>query len=168
LTQRGAKILRLSAPEIAEALRLAGVLVTSEAYGIWRDTIEAAPDKMFAPILDRFRTGAEFSAVDYVAGWRRLLVLRQLFTARMELFDAVILPTSPILPPDAARLLADQSYYTRENLFALRNTRLANLMNLAALTLPTSQPSCGISFMMQAGQDERLLRLGAAAEAALR
>jgi aspartyl-tRNA(Asn)/glutamyl-tRNA(Gln) amidotransferase subunit A len=54
-----------------------------------------------------------------------------------------------------------------ENLLALRNTRIANLMGLCALSLPTSQPSCGISLMGAAGEDARLLRLGAAAERAL-
>jgi aspartyl-tRNA(Asn)/glutamyl-tRNA(Gln) amidotransferase subunit A len=41
-------------------------------------------------------------------------------------------------------------------------------MGGCALTLPTSQPSCGISLMCGPGQEARLLRLGAAAERALR
>ena len=168
LSQAGAAITRLAAPEVAEALRLAAILVTSEAYGIWRDTIESAPDKMFRPILDRFRSGADFAATDYVAGWRRLNVLRQTFAQRLGTVDAVILPTSPILPPDAQRLLDDAAYYAGENLLALRNTRLSNMLGLAALTLPTARPSCGISFMVRAGEDARLLRLGASAESALR
>ncbi|MBL9047417.1 MAG: amidase, partial [Tabrizicola sp.] len=53
------------------------------------------------------------------------------------------------------------------NLLALRNTRIANLMGVCALTLPTSQPSCGISLIAPAGEERRLLRLGAAAERAL-
>ena len=83
-------------------------------------------------------------------------------------YDAVLVPTAPILPPDAARLLSDEAYYVTENLLALRNTRIGNLMGGCALTLPTSQPSCGISLMAGPMQEERLLRLGAAAERALR
>ncbi len=168
LSQAGVRITRLAAPEVGEAIRLATLLGTAEAYGIWRDTIEAAPDKMFRPILERFRSGAEFSAADYVADWRRLRRLREVFAARLGTVDAVILPTTPILPPDAQRLLDDLAYYTGENLLALRNTRIASMMGLPALTLPTARPSCGISFMVQAGDDARLLRLGAAAERALR
>jgi aspartyl-tRNA(Asn)/glutamyl-tRNA(Gln) amidotransferase subunit A len=55
-----------------------------------------------------------------------------------------------------------------ENLLALRNTRIGNLLGLPVLTLPTSQPSCGISLMAGAGQEARLLRLGTAVEQALR
>jgi Asp-tRNA(Asn)/Glu-tRNA(Gln) amidotransferase A subunit family amidase len=72
------------------------------------------------------------------------------------------------MPPDAARLMTDDAYYVTENLLALRNTRIGNLLGLCVLTLPTSQPSCGISLMAGPGQDRRLLRLGAAAERALR
>jgi aspartyl-tRNA(Asn)/glutamyl-tRNA(Gln) amidotransferase subunit A len=103
-----------------------------------------------------------------VAGWRRLDAIRRLWADRAAAFDAVLLPTSPILPPDANRLLTDDAYYVTENLLALRNTRIGNLMGVCALTLPTSQPSCGISLMAGAGEEGRLLRLGAAAERALR
>jgi aspartyl-tRNA(Asn)/glutamyl-tRNA(Gln) amidotransferase subunit A len=123
---------------------------------------------MFPRILERFRTGAQVAAMDYIAGWRRLEELRAIWADRVKGYDAVILPTSPILPPDADRLMTDQDYYVAENLLALRNTRIGNLMGSCGLTLPTSQPSCGISFLAPALEEGRLLRLGAAAERALR
>jgi aspartyl-tRNA(Asn)/glutamyl-tRNA(Gln) amidotransferase subunit A len=168
LSRAGAKVERIDAPEVTEAMGLAGVLFTAEAYGIWRETIEKAPQKMFPRILERFRSGANFAAVDYVSAWRRLRQLRAIWADRVAAYDAVILPTSPILPPDANRLMTDDTYYTTENLLALRNTRIGNLLGVCALTLPTSQPSCGISLMAGAGEEVRLLRLGAAAERALR
>jgi aspartyl-tRNA(Asn)/glutamyl-tRNA(Gln) amidotransferase subunit A len=167
LERAGATITRIKVPEVAEAMALAATLFTAEAYGIWRDTIEAAPEKMFPRILDRFRSGANVPAIDYVAAWRRLDAIRQTWANRTATFDAVLLPTSPILPPDANRLMTDDAYYVTENLLALRNTRIGNLMGACALTLPTSQPSSGISLMAGAGQEARLLRLGAAAERAL-
>lgn len=168
LARAGARVERIAAPEVAEAMGLAGILFTAEAYGIWREAIEAAPEKMFPRILERFRTGAQVAAMDYVSGWRRLEVLRQVWADRVKGYDAVILPTSPILPPNADRLMTDQDYYVTENLLALRNTRIGNLMGVCGLTLPTSEPSCGISFLAPAFHEGRLLRLGAAAERALR
>lgn len=167
LGRAGAQITRITLPEVAEALALAAVVFTSEAYGIWREVIEAAPQKMFPRILDRFRSGAAVTAVDYVAAWRRLEAIQQLWAERTAVFDAVILPTSPILPPEADRLMTDDGYYVSENLLALRNTRIANLMGVCALTLPTSQPSCGITLMGAARGEARLLRLGTRAERAL-
>ena len=85
---------------------------------------------MFPRILERFRSGASVPAVDYVAGWRRLEALRAIWAERVAGFDAVLVPTSPILPPDADRLMTDGAYYVGENLLALRNTRIANMMGL--------------------------------------
>ena len=167
LTRAGAEITRLAAPEVAEALALAGTLFASEAYAIWRDTIESAPKKMFPRILDRFRSGATILAIDQIAARRRLLDLRHRWADRTKAFGAVLLPTSPILPPNADRLMTDADYYVTENLLALRNTRIGNLLDQCVLTLPTIQPSCGISFMAPPGAEAHLLRIGAAAERAL-
>jgi aspartyl-tRNA(Asn)/glutamyl-tRNA(Gln) amidotransferase subunit A len=168
LGRTGARIERIAVPELSEAMGLSALLFTSEAYAIWSEVIEKAPQKMFPRILERFRTGAQFSAADYIAGWRRLTEIRAIWASRTAAYDAVLLPTSPILPPDAERLMTDDAYHIHENLLTLRNTRIANLTGLCALTLPTSQPSCGISLMAGPGQEERLLRLGSAAERALR
>lgn len=168
LAAAGARIERIAVPAVTEALGLSPILFTGEAWGIWRDTIEAAPDKMFPQIYERFRGGASVTAADFVAGWRRLRVLRAQWAAAVAGFDAVLTPTSPILPPDAARLMSDSAYYVTENLLALRNTRIGNLMDGCALSLPTAVPSCGIQFLAPPMAEERLLRLGLAAVAALR
>ncbi|SFR36400.1 amidase [Litoreibacter janthinus] len=167
LKAAGAIVDHQNAPEIAEALALSGTLFASEAYGIWKDVIEANPAVMFPEILERFRSGAAISAPDYIAGWRRLEALRALWGQRIAGYDAVILPTSPILPPNAERLLTDSDYYVTENLLALRNTRVGNLMGSAGITLPTGLPSTGIMFIGAPNSEERLLRLCTAAENAL-
>ena len=77
------------------------------------------------------------------------------------------MPTVANLPPNVARLLADPEFFAAENLLALRNTRVANLMGLCALTLPTGAPSCGLMAMAGPGQEARLLRVGAALERSL-
>ncbi|HMO07285.1 MAG TPA: amidase family protein [Paracoccaceae bacterium] len=167
LARAGARVERLIAPEVAEAMSLSGTLLTAEDYGLWRDTIEAAPGKMFARILERFRSGGSVTAADYVAAWRRMESLRAVWAERTAGYDAVILPTSPILPPDARRLMEDDDYYVVENLLALRNARIGNLFASCAITLPTGQPSCGLMLMAGPGQEGRLLRVAAAAERAL-
>ena len=167
LARAGAKIERGRLPELVEAMSLTSILVTAEAYGIWGPTVETAPEKMFPRILERVRAGADFKAADYVAAWRRLRAIRALWANVTAGYDAVLLPTSAILPPDADRLMTDFDYYIGENLLSLRNTRIGNLMDVCALTLPTAEPSCGISFLAGPMQEDRLLRLGIAAERAL-
>ncbi len=167
LQDAGASIEKIDAPEVAEAMPMSGLLFTSEAYGQWEKVIEAAPEKMFPAILDRFRIGKDFSASDYVAGWQRLNILRDIWNTRVAGYDAVLMPTAPILPPDHDRLLSDDEYYVTENLLALRNTRVGNLLGLCGITLPTGVPSCGIQLCGQPFGEERLLRVAKAAEDAL-
>ena len=167
LKAAGATVERLEVPALEEAMALSGVLYTAEAYGLWRDVIEADPEVMFDQIRERFRAGAGFSGPDYVAAWTTLDRLRGLWARATAGYDAVLAPTAPILPPDLARLQGDHDYYVTENLLTLRNTRVGNLMGLCALTLPTGVPACGLMLMSPPDSEEALLRLGIAAEAAL-
>ncbi|MFV0513582.1 MAG: amidase [Jhaorihella sp.] len=167
LEAAGAAIVALDVPEVAEAIGLAAILFTAEAYGLWRDIIEARPDAMFGQIRDRFRSGGAFSGPDYVAAWARLGTLRAAWAHAAAGFDAVVCPTAPNLPPNHERLLRDDDYYVNENLLTLRNTRIGSLMGVCALSLPTGVPSCGIQLLGRANGEEALLRIGAAAEAAL-
>ncbi|MFU8833830.1 amidase [Roseovarius autotrophicus] len=164
LRAAGATVEEIDAPEVAEAMPLSPALFTGEAYGLWRDVIEADPEKMFTPILDRFRGGREISGADYVAAWQKLEHLREQWHARVAGYDAVLMPSAPNLPPDRERLMRDSDYYVTENLLTLRNTRVGNLMGLCAVTLPTGTPSCGIMLCGKPFQEERLLRVAKAVE----
>ncbi len=168
LRDAGAQIDEITSPEVAEAMPMSPILFTSEAYGTWGKLIETAPDEMFAPIRERFESGKAFTAADYVAAWQRLDALREGWHARVAAYDAVLSPTAPNLPPDAARLMTDSAYYVTENLLALRNTRVGNLMGLCGVTLPTGTPSCGILLSGKPFGEEALLRVAKAAEDALR
>lgn len=167
LARAGARITRAAPPVVAEAMTLAPVLFAAEAYGIWKDHIEADPESMHPPILARFRGGREVSAPDYVAGWEAAARHRAAWAEAAAGHDAVLLPTCPILPPEVERLLADEAFFTAENLLALRNTRIANLLDLPAISLPTARHACGLMALGVTGGDRRLLRVAAAIEAAL-
>ena len=167
LAAAGAEVVPVEVSEVAEANALSGALFAAEAYGTWREAIEANPEAMFAEVRERFRGGAAFSAADYVAAWQALERHRAAWSQTAEGFDAVIVPSCPILPPSLERLATDSAYFRSENLLTLRNTRIGNLMGIPGLTLPTGTPSCGITLMTAPGSEERLLWLGAAAERAL-
>jgi aspartyl-tRNA(Asn)/glutamyl-tRNA(Gln) amidotransferase subunit A len=167
LRKAGAEIVRGDVPAVREAMTLAGILFATEAYGTWKDVIEANPDAMFPQILERFRGGKAFGGADYVAAWLTLDRLRKDWRAATATYDAVLVPSVPNLPPKVAAIAADPVLFVAENLLALRNTRIGNLMGIPALTLPTGVPSTGISLLGWPMGEEALLRLGAAAEAAL-
>ena len=168
LERAGAKVDAAQLAPVEDALALSAIIYTPECYAQWRHLIESNPDVMFPPILERFRSGRDHLATDYLDGWAALSQHRAAYLAAVAGYDAVILPTTPNLPPNAARLMRDHAYFTTENLLTLRNTRIGNLLGLCALTLPTGTPSVGISLMCPPMAEARLLRLGAAAEEALK
>ena len=167
LKAAGAQVEHRFFAQLFDAFNVAGNLYAADSYGWWRDLVEANPEKMFPQILERVRGGQTVTGPDYCAGWNTLRDIRKQYAAETAQFDAVIMPTAPILPPNAERLLTDDEYYKSENLLALRNTRVANLMDTASMTLPTGVPSCGIMFNGQNGNEAQLLRVCAAAEKAL-
>ncbi|MDD7971883.1 amidase [Roseinatronobacter alkalisoli] len=167
LAGAGAQITRRSLACVSDALALSAVIYTPECYAVWRDRIEAAPDVMFPPVLERFRSGRDHLASDYIAAWDALMRHRATYLDETAGYDAVLLPTAPNMPPNAQRLMQDHAYFTAENLLTLRNTRIGNMLGLCALTLPTGVASTGISLMCPPMSEDRLLRLGAAAEAVM-
>ena len=168
LGRAGAQIAHVSTDWLDKAMALSPQLFAPEAYGIWRAQIEDAPELMWTPILDRFRSGADVGAPDYVAAWESLVRIRRKWVKEVASgHDAILLPTVPIMPPNAARLMADEAEFVRANLLTLRNTRIGNLLGLPVCTLPTGHPACGISVMGHAGRDVHLLRIAAGVESAL-
>ena len=167
LSRFGFEIEEIEVDEVERALALSS-LVPTEAYAEWRDEIEASPDLMYEEILRRFRGGRDVLASDYLKAMRDLEVLKRKYANKTSEFDGIILPTCPILPSNLERLKSDNSYYVSQNLMALRNTRIANLLGICALTIPTNHSSCGVSIMALPNMEEKLLRLGRAAELAIR
>lgn len=163
----GAKVTRGRVPAVADALRLWPTVAAPEAYGVWRETIEARPEAMFPRILDRFRGGRDILAADYVAAMRALGAARAAWRAATAGHDAVLLPATANMPPVVERLLAEPEHFMAENLLALRNPGLANLLGLPAVTLPAGVPSCGIMLFGRPFGEAALLRLAAGVERVL-
>jgi len=167
LEAAGAIIEEVHAPMLDRAFEMSLPLYTADAYANWADYVEDSPEKMFPQILERVRAGRDVAAHVYLSLWDELRDLRDAYDDWMAGFDAVLSPGAANMPPDADRLMTDDLYYKDQNLLTLRNTRVANLMGGASLALPTGVPSVGILVNVSAGSDARLLRIGAAVEAAL-
>ncbi|MEL6585958.1 MAG: amidase family protein, partial [Pseudomonadota bacterium] len=103
----GADIVWDRLPAVDQAMELTPYLFSPEAYAIWRDRIEAAPQLMYDRILERFRTGAGMDAAEVLAAYRARAAAQAAFLDQMAGFDAVLLPTVAITPPDRARLMTD-------------------------------------------------------------
>ena len=151
-------------PVLEKLLSLAGIIYTVEAYEVWGEILEKEGKKMYPEILSRFMAGKNFTQNEYKNAWSSISSIRADWMKFTQEFDAVILPTSPILPPNKTKLLSDSSYYKRANLLALRNTRIGNMLGLCSITLPTSQPSCGFMIMGAPFSELKLLNIASKIE----
>ncbi len=167
LQAAGAEVTSTSLGMVNDALSLAPCLYTAEAYSQWNDLITAAPEKMFENIRDRFLSGRSFTAAEYLESWDRLVQSRREFDRVTVGYDVVMVPTCPNMPPKREDLMRDEGYYVEQNRLALSHTRIANLMDIPALTIPTGVASTGLMLLGHRHDEIRLLRIGYAVETIL-
>ncbi|EGY01252.1 2-amino-5-chloromuconate deaminase [Nitrospirillum viridazoti Y2] len=157
-------------PELDEALALfrRGGLAGAEIYGFLGQELPAWLPSLDAYVGPRIRASAD--VLDYDA---RVAFLDRFANGVQALFhdaDVVALPTVAITPPLLADL-AEPSAYGRANLMALRNCCVANLGDMAAVTLPvgTDDAGCpvGLQLLAPRGADARLLAIAQAAAGCL-
>jgi aspartyl-tRNA(Asn)/glutamyl-tRNA(Gln) amidotransferase subunit A len=174
LSRAGAEIVEEGVVEFDEAtevLARRGSYLSAEAYALWGELVESAPDKVFRPIAERMRLGLEMSAAQSEGVRIALTRIGERLHERMAGFDAFLCPTVPISPPPIAELEPGGEAYLAANNLALRNTRLGNFLYCSALTLPCGEDGrglpVGLMLMAPPFAENRLLRLGQAIETAL-
>ncbi|HON31295.1 MAG TPA: amidase [Ottowia sp.] len=173
LSAAGARIRHIAVPEFAELGRLhaRGTLAGAEAWA-WHRHLLAERAAEYDPRVGlRLQGGAQMSAADYID----LLAARRRWIAQVEAraagFDALLLPTVPLLAPRIDALQASDQAYFAANALILRNPTLINFLDGCALSLPCHEPGAapvGLMLAAAGGQDRALLGLGEAVEQALR
>ncbi len=138
LSAAGARIEPFDFPELERiaAINARGTLSSAEVFALHRRLgLLAHKDRYDPNVAARIDAGAGMSAADYVdlvAARAALIADADRRTAR---FDAVIFPTTPILAPRIADVATPEAF-SRQNLLALRNTAVANLLDRCAISLP--------------------------------
>ncbi len=153
-------------PAMLEFLATGGVtsaeccaFIEGELPQLWRQL-----DPMVAA---RIADGGDITAREYLLRARQLNVFSTSAKTLFAKVDLLVTPTVPITPPRVADIteLAD---YRRANMLALRNTCLANLAGLCALTIPAGLDAqglpTGLQLMAPAGAEQRLLTFAMALE----
>ncbi|GBQ22954.1 amidase [Gluconacetobacter sacchari DSM 12717] len=120
-------------------------------------------------VLRRILRGQEQSAVDYITLMEtRARIMRRAGDC-LDQYDAVIMPTVPIVAPrqDA---LTDDGVYAATNLKLLRNSTVVNFLDRCAITIPCHSPGeapVGLMLMGRHHEDAALLQIAAQVERAL-
>ena len=173
LSAAGARITRLAVPEFAQfaALNARGTLAAAEAWA-WHRALLAERGAEYDPrVSSRIRGGEKMGAADYID----LLAARRRWIAqvgaRVSGFDALVLPTVPIVAPRMANLEASDEAYFAANGLILRTPTLINFLDGCALSLPCHAPGqapVGLMLAGPGGRDPDILALGQGVELLLR
>lgn len=171
LSKAGVRITELAVPEFAAlaAINAKGGFAAAEAWHWHHALIERAGSRYDPRVLMRIRRGADITAADY----QDLLAARAGWIAavekRIEPFDALAMPTVPVVAPKIADL-EDDAAFGSTNLLILRNPTLINFFDGCALSIPchaAGEAPVGLMLAGKGGSDRRILALGLAVEAAL-
>ena len=172
LSRAGVRVTHTRFPAFDEvpAVNAKGGFAAAEAYA-WHRPLIAEKGAGYDPrIRVRIERGERMTAVDYVelvAGRQRLIAD---FDASTRDFDALIMPTVPIVPPRIAEL-DDERAYNRINLHILRNTALGNFFDRCSISLPchrVEEAPVGLMLVGETLGDAKLFSIAAAIESALR
>ena len=172
LSAAGARIVRTRFAQFDElpAVNAKGGFAASEAYA-WHRALLASKGNEYDPRIGaRIARGEGMSAAEYVDLVAARVRIVADFDAETQEFDALVMPTVPIVAPRIADLVDDERAYNRINLHILRNTALGNFLDRCSISIPchrVGDAPVGLMLMGETMGDRRLFDIAAAVEAVL-
>ena len=172
LSRHGALVERIEVPEFHDVgvMNGKGGFAAAESYAWHRYLLTSKGDVYDPRVRVRIQRGEGISAADYID----ILNARRAFIARTEQriapYDALVLPTTANTPPVIADLADDQAF-TTQNLRALRNCTLINMLDGCAISLPAHREGgvpVGLMLAAAGGADRRIFELAAGMENVIR
>jgi aspartyl-tRNA(Asn)/glutamyl-tRNA(Gln) amidotransferase subunit A len=169
LSKAGAVISDIPLDELSEiaTLNARGGFAASEAYAWHRKLIETKGALYDPRVLMRIMRGKDMDAADYIDLNRGRADLIGRVAAITRDFDALVMPTVPVIAPPLADLEAEERY-RRVNLLVLRNPTVANMLDRCAISLPChhdGEAPVGLMLVGEHGGDRRLFEIAAGIEA---
>lgn len=172
LKAQGAHVEYIHLPEFEQMayINRLGGFVCADAWAFHKAQLAQQHEAYDPRVASRIMRGKDMSAADYID----LLETRKRWIAstemRLHAYDALLMPTAPIVPPAISPLLASDDAYFSANALILRNPTLINFLNGCALSLPCHQPGSapvGLMVAAPAMHDRHLLQVGKAVEGIL-
>ncbi|AMJ61015.1 amidase [Bosea sp. PAMC 26642] len=147
-----------------------GGFAAPEAFA-WHRELLAAKQELYDPrVASRIALGAQVPAADYLD----LIKARREIIAAMDAatagYDALLMPTCPVVAPRLDELEQDAEYF-RLNGLLLRNPSLGNFLDRCSISLPchaVGEAPVGLMLTGETGGDRALFAISAGVEAALR
>jgi aspartyl-tRNA(Asn)/glutamyl-tRNA(Gln) amidotransferase subunit A len=116
--------------------------------------------------VSRILRGQEQDAADYIQLTQARADFIRRVSAVTDEFDAMLMPTTPMVAPLISALKSDEAYW-RANMLALRNPSIINFLDGCSISIPCQDPDdlpAGLMISAPAGSDRRLLAIAAEVE----
>ena len=172
LEANGAVIVDITIPEI-EKLRPSNnpkSIVAAEAYQVHKTRLESNLGDQYDPFVAfRLRAGRDILASEYIEMLKTRKKVWLTVQAQLREFDALVLPTTPILPPKITEL-GDIEAKILASAKSLRNTSVFNYLDRPTISIPCHEPNTGpvgLSFVGSRQHDRQLLAIAKAGETAI-
>jgi aspartyl-tRNA(Asn)/glutamyl-tRNA(Gln) amidotransferase subunit A len=135
-----------------------GGFVLPEAYAIHRHMLDKRAEDYDPNVAARIARGRDITGADYVSMSRERVTLLRQMDRFLEEFDALLLPTTPIVAPKISEVATREGFHSR-NMLVLRNTSIINFFDLCAISLPLPVAGAlpvGLMLVARNGADRRL------------
>lgn len=153
--------------EIAAINARSGGFPPPEALA-WHEPLLAASGPGYDPrARARFERGRETSCAEFIRlCWKREELIARM-SAEIAPFDALVLPTCPVVAPKLDALEDDDGRFWEQNALLSRNCAFFNFLDCCAITIPMQRPGdlpSGLMLAAAGGHDAKLLAIAAAVE----
>ena len=160
----------LSAQRHIDAVAQRGGIAPREAFDVHHEIMREAADAIDPNVRVRIQGGAAVSDEAHRANLEARASAIALTDRLFDDYDVLALPTTPIVAPTHAAV-ASSDGFAKHNRLLLRNTSIANFLDLCAISLPAPDPGplpCGVMLFARSGNDRALLQIALSVEAAFR
>lgn len=183
LTRAGVHLIHQELPVLNDILEsgVQGCIAGYESWEWHRELLTEQFDAYDPRVSQRIIGGSQISTEQYQQAVALLPLFRSEFTDVLSSVDAVLYPTTALTAPPLASFDDDEEY-ARLNYLMLRNTAFGNVLDTAAISLPTQNPGAqnagteltrfdalpvGAMLMRPGGDEARLLDIAQSVEAIL-
>ena len=138
LVKHGFNLKNIKIPEFNIANKIIeqeGGIVNYEAWNYWKASIYKGENLIDKNVLSRFHLGKNMSDKVFLDIKYKINKLKKKIYNNFDSIDFIILPTLSIKAPEIKKITDHERYIFYNNL-VLSNTRIANLFNFPAITMP--------------------------------
>ena len=162
LVKQGFNLKNIKIPEFNIANKIIeqeGGMVNYEAWNYWKTVINQGENLIDKNVLSRFYLGKNMSDKVFFDIKFKINKLKQKIYKIFDSIDFIILPTLSIKAPEIKKVTGSKRYIFYNNL-VLSNTRIANLFNFPAITIPIKKNYwLSFSIFCKEKEDETLLSI---------